>query len=48
LPEELPSIEETLMKLSAVLAALENPGLEKTDILRLRGIISGCKATMNC
>jgi hypothetical protein len=26
LPAELPSVEETLMKLSAVLAALENPG----------------------
>jgi len=40
---ELPSVEETLMKLSAVLAALEKPGLEKNDILRLRGIISGAK-----
>jgi hypothetical protein len=40
---ELPSVEETLMKLSVVLAALEKPGLEKNDILRLRGIISGAK-----
>jgi hypothetical protein len=43
LPAELPSVEETLLKLSAVLAALEKPGLEKSDILRLRGIISGAK-----
>ena len=43
LPKELPSIEETLMKLTAALAVLEKPGLEKSDILRLRGVISGCK-----
>ncbi len=43
LPKELPSIEETLTKLSAALAVLERLGLEKSDILRLRGIISGCK-----
>ncbi len=43
LPKELPSIEETRMKLTAALAVLEKPGLEKSDILRLRGIISGCK-----
>ena len=43
LPAELPSVEETLLKLSAVLAALEKPRLEKSDILRLRCIISGAK-----
>ena len=43
MPAELPSIEETLMKLSAVLATLEKPGLEKSDILRLRGIILRAK-----
>jgi hypothetical protein len=43
LPAELPSAEETLLKLSAVLVALEKPGLEKSDILRLRGIIAGAK-----
>ena len=32
LPEELPSVEETLIKLSAALAVLEKPGLKKTDI----------------
>jgi hypothetical protein len=39
LPEELPSVEESLVKLSAALAVLEKPGLEKTDILRLRGLL---------
>ncbi len=43
LPEELPSIEETLTKLSAALAVLEKPGLEKSDILRLRNMILGVK-----
>jgi len=43
LPVELPSIEETLKTLAAALKALENSGLEKTDVLRLRGIIAGAK-----
>ncbi len=42
-PAELPSIEETLKKLAAALNALDQPGLDKTEVLRLRGIISGCK-----
>ena len=43
LPPELPTIEETLKVLAAALKALETPGLDKTEVLRLRGIISGCK-----
>ena len=43
LPAELPSVEETLLKLSAALKALEKPGLEKNEVLRLRGIIAGAK-----
>jgi hypothetical protein len=43
LPEELPSVEETLKTLSAALAALENSELKKTDVFRLRCIISGAK-----
>jgi hypothetical protein len=43
LPEELPSVEETLLKLSAALKALEKQGLEKNEVLRLRGIIAGAK-----
>ena len=42
-PEELPSVEETLKTLSAALKALETSGLEKTDVFRLRCIISGAK-----
>ncbi len=43
LPAELPSVEETLKTLAAALKALETSGLEKSEVLRLRGIISGCK-----
>jgi hypothetical protein len=39
LPKELPNVEETLIKLSAAMALLEKPCLEKTDILRLRGLL---------
>lgn len=42
-PAELPSVEEVLKTLAAALKALETPGLEKSDVLRLRGIIGGCK-----
>jgi hypothetical protein len=41
LPAELPSVEESLKKLSAALATLETPGLEQSEVLRLRGIIAG-------
>ena len=43
LPSELPSIEMTLKTLTAALTALDTPGLDKSDILRLRGIIAGAK-----
>lgn len=43
LPDELPSVEETLKTLAAALKALEKPGLEKSEVLRLRGIIGGAK-----
>ena len=43
LPDELPSIEETLKTLAGALKGLETPGLEKTEVLRLRGIIAGAK-----
>ncbi len=41
LPVELPSIEEMLKKLVAAVYALETPGLDKSEVLRLRGIIAG-------
>ena len=44
LPEELPSIEETLKTLAAALKELQTAGLEKNDILRMRSIIAGAKA----
>jgi hypothetical protein len=42
-PAELPSVEDVLKTLAAALKSLETPGLEKSDVLRLRGIIAGCK-----
>jgi hypothetical protein len=43
LPGELPSIEEELKVLAAALKSLETPNLDKTEVLRLRGIIQGVK-----
>ena len=43
LPEELPSIEETLELLTAALKALERPGLEQSEVLRLRSVIQDVK-----
>ncbi len=43
LPQDLPSIEESLKILAASLEALKTPGLDKAEILRLRGIIAGVK-----
>ena len=44
MPEELPSVEEALKKLVAVMNALEIPDLSKTEILRLRSIIQATSA----
>jgi len=38
-PEDLPSVEEALLKLAAAMKALEKPGLSKTEIMRLRALI---------
>ena len=43
LPDELPSIEEELKVLVGTLKALETQNLDKTEVLRLRGIIQGVK-----
>jgi len=43
LPNELPSVEDTLKTLAAALKTLETSGLKRDDILRLRGIIAGAK-----
>jgi ribosomal protein S12 methylthiotransferase accessory factor YcaO len=42
-PAELPSVEESLKTLAAALKALEEPGLDQAEVLRLRSIISGVK-----
>ena len=39
LPKDLPSIEEALLKLAAVMKALENRKLTNTDVMRLRTLI---------
>ncbi len=43
LPAQLPSVEEALKTLSAALKALETPGLDQAETLRLRSIIQGVK-----
>ena len=43
LPAELSSIEVMLKTLAAALKTLETPGLERNDVLRLRGIIAVAK-----
>lgn len=43
LPGELPSIEEELKVLVAALKGLETQGLDKSEVLRLRGIVQGVK-----
>jgi len=39
MPKELPSVEEILLIQAAAVKALEVPGLSKTEILRLKGLI---------
>jgi hypothetical protein len=41
--KELPSIEENLKILVAAIEALKTPGLDRNEVLRLRGIIAGAK-----
>lgn len=43
LPEDLPSIEEALKTLNKALKALETPGLDQAETLRLGKIIQGVK-----
>ncbi len=43
MPDELPSIEEALKALAAALVSLDTPGLARTEVLRLRCIITGTK-----
>src|SRR4030042_1672772 len=41
--DELPSVEEKLKALAGALEALETPGLDRSEVLRLRSIIQGVK-----
>jgi hypothetical protein len=43
LSKELPSVEEALKILCAALKALQQGGLDQTEIFRLRTVIQGCK-----
>lgn len=43
LPEELFSVEDIMRELHAAVIGLKAPGLDKTEVIRLRGIIAGCK-----
>ena len=43
LPKELFSVEDILRELHAAVVGLKVPGLDKTEVIRLRGIIAGCK-----
>jgi hypothetical protein len=43
LPKELFSVEEILKELHAAVLGLKAPGLDKTEVIRLRGIMAGCK-----
>ena len=44
LPENLPSIEDQLRVLAAVIDELQTPGLDKDEVMRLRTIINGVRA----
>jgi hypothetical protein len=43
LPKELFSVEEVLKELHAAVMGLKAPGLDKTEVIRLGGIVAGCK-----
>jgi hypothetical protein len=44
LPEELPSVEETLRKLAGALEAASEPGLSKTEVQRLQVVATLARA----
>jgi len=43
IPDDLPSIETQVRVLAGVIDALQRSGLTKTDVMRLRGLISAVK-----
>ena len=44
LPEDLPSVEDQLRVLAATINELKTPGLDKSEVMRLRTIIDGVRA----
>jgi hypothetical protein len=42
-PKDLPTVEEALKTFNAALEELKTPGLEQSEVLRLRSIIQGVK-----
>jgi hypothetical protein len=43
LPKDLFTVEQVLLSLARAVKALEQHGLDKTEILRLRSLIQGCR-----
>jgi len=43
LPKELLTVEQAMLSLAAAMKALEQPGLDKTEILRLRSLVQASK-----
>jgi len=43
LPKELPSVEEVLVTLAGALEALKKPGLNRTEVLRLKSVIQAVR-----
>lgn len=43
LPKDLFTVEQVLLFLARALKSLEQPGLEKGEVLRLRSLIQGCR-----
>ncbi len=43
LPKELFTVEQVLLSLARAVKSLEQPGLDKDEVLRLRSLIQGCR-----
>ena len=43
LPKDLFTVEQVLLSLARAVKSLEQPGLDKDEILRLRSLIQGCR-----
>lgn len=43
LPDELPTIEDVMKILTSALQALKQPGIDQTEVIRLRSLIQAVK-----